>query len=390
MPKNRHTRAGGYPPSNTKDFMDFLPPLLHTILSFIAVMSIIVFVHEFGHYVMARLCGVRVEVFSIGFGKELFGWTTRSGTRWKFATLPLGGYVKMFGDASAASTPDNDALEKMSDADRKMSFHYQPLWRKSLIVAGGPLFNFLLTIAVFTFLVFQHGVASSEPVVGKVLENSAAAEAGLQIGDRFLKVNDQTVYVFQDIPLTISTNLGAPLTLTILRNEKTLILTVIPKILETKDTLGNVQKIPRIGVESPKLTLSKLGAWGALRYSVEKTYQICALTLRVIGQLITGQRDTDQLKGPLGIAKLSGQATQSGTGTFIWFIAMLSANLGLMNLLPIPMLDGGHLLYYLVEAVRGKPLAQNIQQFGFRIGIALLASLMVFTLFNDVMDLFKP
>lgn len=368
--------------------MESVLALLHTFASFIAVISIIVFVHEFGHFLMARLCGVKVDVFSIGFGREIFGYTAKSGTRWKFSVLPFGGYVKMFGDESAASTPDAAKLEQMSDADKKRSFHFKSLWQKALIVAGGPLFNFLLTIAIFTALIFTHGVVSSEPLVGKILKDSAAQEAGFKTGDRILKVNDAEISVFQDIPIALATNLGESVKIEILRDNRKMMLSVTPKVMEVKDALGNETQYPRIGIQSPQLKIEDLGLWGALRHATLRTYQICESTLKVLGQLVTGQRDAKQLKGPIGIAKMSGQATETGTGTFIWFIAMLSANLGLVNLLPVPLLDGGHLLYYAVEAVQGRPLAQKVQQIGFRIGYAALAMLMAFTILNDISGFF--
>lgn len=368
--------------------MDHALQLLHTFASFIAVISIIVFVHEYGHFLMARLCGVKVDVFSIGFGREICGYAAKSGTRWKFSLLPFGGYVKMFGDNTAASTPDTEKMGQMSEAEQRISFHFKPLWQKAIIVAGGPLFNFLLTIAVFTILIFNNGVVSSEPTVGKILKDSAAQEAGLHVGDRILKVGGQEIDVFQDIPIALATNLGEEISLEVLRGKKHLTLQVKPQITEIPDALGNKTKYPRIGVQSPELKIEDLGFFGALKHATLRTYQVCEATLKVLGQLVTGQRDAKQLKGPIGIAKMSGQATETGMGTFVWFLAMLSANLGLVNLLPVPLLDGGHLLYYAVEAVQGRPVAQKIQQFGFRIGFAALAMLMAFTILNDISSLF--
>ncbi len=368
--------------------MNHILPLLHTGLSFLAVISIIVFIHEYGHYLMARLCGVKVDVFAIGFGKELFGYTNKSGTRWKFCALPFGGYVKMFGDETAASSPDSEKLNTMSEADRQLSFHFKPLWQKAIIVAGGPLFNFLLTIGIFTFLIFNNGIVSSEPVVGTIIEKSAGEEAGFQKGDRILRVGEQEIEVFQDIPIAIATNLEEEIAIEILRDAHKMVLKVTPKFTEIPDALGNKIKHPRIGIQSPQLKIEDLGFFGALKHAVLRTYQICEATLKVLGQLVTGQRDAKQLKGPIGIAKMSGQATETGMGTFIWFLAMLSANLGLVNLLPVPLLDGGHLLYYAVEAAQGRPLAEKLQQIGFKIGFVVLGSLMAFTILNDVMGLF--
>ena len=367
--------------------MEFIFNLGHTLLSFIFILSVIVFIHEFGHYIIARWCGVKVETFSIGFGKEIFGFNDKSGTRWKFSMLPLGGYVKMFGDMGAASTPDNDALNKMSKADKEISFHFKPLWKKALIVAGGPLFNFLTTIAVFTWFAFSNGIVSTEPLIGEVIKDSAAQEAGLIAGDRFISINGSEVEVFHDIPMLIATNLGTEIIVKIKRNEEIIELPITPRITKSKDNFGNEIEQPLIGIRSQKLTFKDVTISQALTYSVRRTWEISMATLEVIGQLITGKRDTDQLKGPIGIAQMSGQATDAGMNSVLWFIALLSANLGLVNLLPIPMLDGGHLLFYAVEAAQGRPLAQKVQMVAYKVGLILLLTLMSFTIVNDIANL---
>ena len=356
----------------------------HYAVSFIAIISVIVFIHEYGHFLVARLCGVRVEMFSIGFGPEIFGWTSRrSGTRWKVSVLPFGGYVQMFGDAGAASTPD-EAAEAMAEEDKPYSFHYQPLWKKAAIVVAGPLANFLLTIGVLTGLIFNSHVSDVAPIVGSVIEGSAAEEAGLQPGDRILSIDGNEIQQFSDITYHIDTNLGTPVTLTLKRDGKQRSLVLTPKMHEEKDALGNPVERPRIGIGSQKLQYHDVGVFGAVQEATKRTWQICATTLRAVGQILTGERSPKELKGPLGIAQFSGQATQQDVLTVLWFIAILSANLGLVNLLPIPLLDGGHLMYYAVEAVRGKPMAMRYQQWGFRIGGALLLLLMGGALFNDI------
>lgn len=367
--------------------MEIIGDMLHTILSFLVIISIIVFIHEYGHYLIARLCGVKIETFSIGFGKEVFGFTDRHGTHWKFSVLPMGGYVKMYGDESAASTADIKKLQEMDEAERKISFHYKPLWQKSLIVFGGPLFNFLLTIIIFTWFIFSNGLASTEPVVGKVLEDSAALEAGLREDDRILRINDSDIETFQDISLQIATNLGEEIIMEIERDGEALALPITPRIVEIEDALGNTIKHPRIGILSKELKVEDVGLGGALYHACARTWGISVATLQVLGQFLTGQRDTEQLKGPIGIAQMSGQAAESGLYIVFWFMALLSANLGLVNLLPIPLLDGGHLMYYAVEAVSGRPLAQKVQEYGFKLGFILLASLMAFTIFNDLRNL---
>lgn len=364
--------------------MDFLGLLLHHFWSFVVILTVIVFVHEFGHYIVAKLCGVKIEAFSIGFGKELFGFNDRSGTRWKFSFLPLGGYVKMYGDASAASNPDEETLEAMSEEQKKVSFHYKPLYKKAAIVAAGPFFNFVLTIGMLTYFIMTSGLSSTEPVVGKVLPDSPALAAGLEAGDRVLSINGKEVTRFNDIPYVISTNLEKPIDLLVLRGGEEKHFTLTPRMFEEDDGLGNTVKFPRIGISSVEMRYEDVGFATAIFEAIKRTYMICESTLKVMGQMVTGQRSPDELKGPVGIAQLSGQATEKDLHTVLWLIAMLSANLGLINLLPIPMLDGGHLAFYTAEALRGRPLAEKVQLWGFRFGTALLVMLMSFTLINDI------
>lgn len=371
-----------------------LAELPHYLLSFVIVLTVIVFVHEFGHYFVARLCGVKIETFSIGFGREIFGFTDRAGTRWKFSLLPLGGYVKMFGDAGAASTADVDKIEAMNEAERKVSFHFQALWKKALIVAAGPMANFLLTIAVFTFFIFTTGLTSTEPVVGNVLKDSPAAEAGLQKGDRILTLDGRKMRRFDDISSAMVTSVGAPVTLEVKREGKVFSRVITPRVIEETDMLGNPVSRPIIGISSEQIVFQDVGLATALAEAVRRTYGLCVASLKVLGQMVTGERSVGELKGPVGIAKLSGDATQQGetlsetVRTVLWFIALLSANLGLINLFPIPMLDGGHLAFYAVEAVRGRPMAERFQEFGYRVGVVFIVTLMAFTLFNDLRQLF--
>ena len=367
--------------------MELLSSLFHHFWSFVVVLSVIVFIHEFGHYIIAKLCGVKIEAFSIGFGREIFGFTDRSGTRWKFSLLPFGGYVKMFGDASAASNADTDALDHMTAEEKNLTFHHKPLYKKAAIVAAGPAFNFLLTIGVLTYFIMTSGLASTQPVVGDIVPDSPAAEAGLQSGDLVVRINDKHVRRFNDIPFYISTNLEKPVSIVALRGGTEMNFTLTPRMLEEDDGLGNKVKIPRIGIKSKDIKYEEVGLLAALGEATSRTYMICESTLRVMGQMVTGQRSVDELKGPVGIAQLSGQATGKDWVTVLWLIAMLSANLGLVNLLPIPMLDGGHLAFYTAEALRGRPLAEKVQEWGFRVGTALLMMLMAFTLLNDMRKL---
>lgn len=363
--------------------------LLHYAWSFFVVLSVIVFIHEFGHYIIAKWCGVKIEVFSIGFGKELLGRTDKSGTRWKLSLVPLGGYVKMFGDASAASTPDRSQNAAMTEEEKRFSFHHKPLWQKAAVVLAGPIFNFLLTIVILTGLILSNGIASTAPVVGEILPDTPAARSQLVAGDKIIAVNGQKVSTFNDIPRLIATNLSTPVDLLIGRGKAAPFhVTLTPEMKEDKDALGNVIKRPLIGIKSQPYEKMELSFPLAVKEAVIRTYQICQTTLGAVGQIISGERKADELKGPIGIAKLSGQATQMDFYVILWFIAMISANLGLVNLFPIPMLDGGHLLYYAIEAGTGRPVAEKIQEFGFKVGFALLACLMVFTILNDLRTIF--
>lgn len=367
--------------------------ILHYAWSFVLVLSVIVFVHEFGHYIAARLCGVRVEVFSIGFGREIFGFNDGHGTRWKFSILPLGGYVKMFGDAGAASTADADKIEQMSPSEKQVSFHHKSLPRKFIIVAAGPVANFILSIAIFTYFIASVGLSSTEPVAGEIMPGTPAAAAGLKVGDRVTSIDGREISYFREIATEIALNTGKPVTLDIERDTKALQVVLLPAMHEDKDGFGNNVTRPIIGIKSQTLVYKDVGLLQALRHAGLQTYDMCQTTLRVLGQMITGDRSADELKGPLGIAKLSGDATAAGetidqtARTILWFIALLSVNLGFVNLFPIPMLDGGHLLFYIIEGLRGRPLAEKVQEYSFRFGFMLLMSLMAFTLFNDIRQL---
>lgn len=361
--------------------------LVHTIFSFVIVLSVIVFIHEFGHYLAARLCGVRVEEFSIGFGREIFGLHDSHGTRWKFSLLPLGGYVKMFGDETEASTPDALKLEEMSDEDKAVSFHYKSLPRKAIIVSAGPAANFILTIGIFTWSLLTTGLAVNDPIIGEVMKDTPAQAAGLQTGDYVVTIDDKKVKTFSDIPRLLATNTGTEVTIVIKRGEDTLTLPITPIMREDEDMLGNKIKRPLIGVVSYKLKFETLGVLPAIGEAVKRTWDLTLATFDYMGQLIAGKRDAEELKGPVGIAQLSGQATEKGFDTVLWFIAMLSANLGLINLFPIPPLDGGHLVYYAVEGARGRPMAQKFQEWGFRAGFALIITLMIFVTFNDIKNI---
>lgn len=368
--------------------METLLALTHYFLSFVVVISIIVFIHEYGHYIVAKWCGVKIDAFSIGFGRELFGWNDRSGTRWKVCALPFGGYVKMHGDATAASTADKSAMDEMSDADKAVTFHHKSLPKKAAIVSAGPIANFLLTICLLTYIIMTVGMPSTEPVIGKVMPDTPAQAAGLKVGDRLVTIDGEQMDRFNDIVMKLSTNLQRPVDIVIDREGIQRQLTLTPKMIEDEDGLGNIITRPIIGISSTEITLEKVGITAAVLEATKRTYGICVTTLRAVGQIITGDRSISDLKSPLGIAKLSGQATERGLNTVIWLMAMLSANLGLINLFPIPVLDGGHLVYYAAEAMRGRPLAERLQEWGYRAGFALIMTLMAVTLYHDIVGIF--
>lgn len=374
--------------------MHLLVNLFHYVWSTALVLSVIVFVHEFGHFIVARLCGVKVETFSIGFGRELIGRTDRHGTRWKFSLIPLGGYVKMFGDSSAASTPDVEKINAMGDEDRKRSLHHQRLPKKAAIVAAGPIANFLLTIAIFTYFIYTVGINSTEPVIGEVVSGTPAAAAGLKADDRILTVDGKRMEVFTDIAETLITNLYKPVTLEVERGQEHLTLSITPAELEDTDLAGNVEKRPWIGIRSKLITRENVSFPKAVWYATDKTYTMCVTNLVGLRQIITGERSARNLTGTLGIAKLSGDVTRQGTTAFetlmtlLYFIAVLSAGIGMVNLFPLPILDGGHLLFYAIEALRGRPASERFMEYSFRLGFVLIIMLFAFSVFNDARKIF--
>lgn len=364
--------------------MHEIASFLYTLASYIVIISALVFIHEFGHYIIARWSGVKIEIFSIGFGREIWGFSDKTGTRWKLSSVPFGGYVKMYGDASEISNPSEE-VEYFSEEQKKKTFHYKPLYKKAAIVAAGPVANFLLTIAIFTAFISTGGLISTEPVVGEIVKASAAEAAGLLPGDRIVRVDNEKVDTFNDIPRLILTNLGTPVTLDVDRGGKPMVFTLTPRNLTEKDALGNEFTHPIIGIGTKNITLEEVGIPRAIWESTKRTYRFCTTTLHVLGQILIGERSfSENIKGPIGMAKLSGQAVQKGLPTVLILMANISASLGLINLFPIPMLDGGHLLYYAIEAIRGRPLARRYQEWGLRVGMSLIAMLMMYSIINDI------
>jgi len=351
---------------------------------FVVVLTLVVFFHELGHYLVARICGVKVEVFSIGFGRELFGFTDRTGTRWKFSLIPLGGYVKFYGDVGYAGEKDHIAAGKMSSKDMEVSFHTKSLARRAAIVAAGPVANFLLAIVILVFIFSIVGRAFTPPVVGEVVEGSAALAAGIEADDRIISINARKIRRFEDIRDIVMFSPGEVLNLNIERAGQFLEISVTPRTSEFIDALGNSHKIGLLGISVAGVEFEKVSIVGAILEAVGHTYYLSAKTLQGIGQIITGSRSTDELGGPILIAQMSGAQAANGPVSFFNFVVILSVTLGLINLFPIPVLDGGHLLFYLLESLRGKPLGSKVQEYSFLAGLSFIVVLMVFTTFNDL------
>lgn len=368
--------------------MDWFTNIAHHIGSFLLIISVIVFIHEFGHYLLARLCGVRVEEFSIGFGKEIWGRNDSHGTRWKISLLPIGGFVKMFGDADPASSPDRDKLEHMSEEEKKVSFIHKPLLSKAMVVAAGPVANFILALIIFTGFFAVFGRPVSPPVVGSVMEGSAAAAADIRAGDRFISIDGTKVERFADIQRVVRMHMDGEIRLLLLRDGAEVTVSLTPVLQKSKDVFGNEVKIPLLGISSGATEYEELSLPAAVPAAVDEMLNMCADTMKALGQMVTGRRSVSELGGPIKIAQYSGQSMQQGFSTVLWFMAVLSLNLGLINLFPIPMLDGGHLLFYMVEALRGRPLAEKFQDYAFKFGFAIIITLMAFTTINDVANLF--
>lgn len=359
-----------------------LASLTQYLIPFLLILSVVVFVHEFGHYWVARRNRVRIEVFSIGFGPELFGVNDRRGTRWKFSLIPLGGYVKMLGDADAAS-----ATVDLSSAREPDSFPSKSVWQRMAIVFAGPAANFLFAIAVLAVLFAAVGRPFTPPVVGQVQEGSPAAAAGLAAGDRIAGVDGREVESFEALQAIVRASAGTPLRFTVEREGETLELVVTPAASEIEDRFGNRHQVGLIGVSRAGVEYRRSNPFTAVFEATAETGRMVGATLYALGEMIVGSRGTQELGGPLRIAQMSGQIAQDGLVPALWFTAVLSINLGLINLFPIPMLDGGHLVLYGIEAIRGRPLTERSQEIAFRFGLAMVLSLMVFATWNDLVHL---
>ena len=361
------------------------------IIPFLFVLSLVVFFHELGHFLVARWCGVRVLVFSIGFGPEIVGFNDRHGTRWKISAIPLGGFVKFFGDENAASVPDSARLAVMDADERAHSFMFQPVAKRAAIVVAGPLANFLLAIVIFAGVFMLYGKQTMSARVDSVQADSAAAEAGFKAGDLVVAINGRPIENFTEMQRIVGANAGEPLAITVDREGNKLVLKATPALKEVKDNFGNVQRVGILGISrsmAPEdLKLHPVAPPQAVVLAVQETWSVIERTLGYIGGVIAGREAANQLGGPIRIAQMSGQVASFGFVPLIQLAAVLSVSIGLLNLFPIPLLDGGHLLFYLIEGVRGRPLSERAQEMGFRIGLAIVLMLMIFATFNDIVHL---
>ena len=366
--------------------------ILSFIIPFIVLLTVVVFIHEYGHYYFARKYGVGVTDFSIGFGKELFGFNDKSGTRWKFCLIPLGGYVKFYGDRNVFSQAEQDELlKKYSKENQNKLFVTKPLYQRSLIVAAGPLANFILAILIFSFIYMFAGKDFTPAQIQEVQIDSPAYSSGIKSGDVILSINNKKVNSLLDVSTYINTSTTETINIKVLRNNDEIILKVIPRVVKGEDSLGNTvnKKIIGIKISPPnnEFTRERLGPATALFYAVKETWFVTKVSLDFIVSMFKGKGDSTQLGGPIKIAKITGQVAQHGLIAFLSIMAYISISLGFINLFPIPLLDGGHLMFYAFEKILGRPLTQKTQEGFFRIGLFLLISLMFFTTFNDLKDL---
>ena len=365
---------------------------MNYLIPFLILITIVVFIHEYGHYYFAKKYGVGVTDFSIGFGKEIFGWNDRSGTRWKICWIPLGGYVKFFGDRNVFSQSEQQELiNKYSEEDRKKLFILKPLYQRSIIVAAGPLANFVLAILIFFTINLFVGKDMTPAIIDEVQKDSPAFSSGFKKNDKILSIDNKKVESILEVSTLINTSISETIEFKILRNNQELFILVKPNLVDTKDAFGNSVKKRIIGIKlsilKDQINKQPLGPSRAIYYSFKEVWFVTTTSLKYLGKIITGSGDSSQLGGPVRIAKITGQVAEHGIIPFLSVMAYISISLGLINLFPIPMLDGGHLMFYSFEKILGRPLTQKTQESFFRIGLFLLFSLMFFVTFNDLKDL---
>jgi len=361
------------------------------LIPFLFVLSLVVFCHELGHFLVARWCGVRILVFSIGFGPELVGFNDRHGTRWKISAVPLGGYVKFFGDDNAASVTTEARAANLDPSERAHSFVFQSVAKRAAIVVAGPLANFVLAVAIFAAVFMFYGKQIMSARVDAVQPDSAAAAAGFQPGDVVVAINGRAIDSFADMQTIVGESADQTLTITVDRKGSQVVLTATPALKEIKDNFGNTHRIGILGIQrstAPEdLKFHPVAPPQAVWMATQETWSVVVRTLEYIGGVVTGREAANQLGGPIRIAQMSGQVASLGFIPLIQLAAVLSVSIGLLNLFPIPLLDGGHLLFYSIEAVRGRPLSERAQELGFRIGLAIVLMLMIFATFNDIVHL---
>jgi len=380
--------------------MDFITFIFQYAVPFLAILTVLVFVHELGHFLLARWNGVKVEVFSVGFGNELWGFNDKHGTRWRLSSVPLGGYVKMFGEGDMVTGVDDTEDRPMTEDEKKVSFHHKKLRQRTAVVAAGPVANFLFAVLVFWLINAAFGVPKLLSAVGEVIEDTAAEEAGVLAGDLILSINGQTIKEFNELSDIVSVNANITLDLEILRGDQVLHLNATPRPWRDPETDDDENEAENLAPTSSRgllgvrpsmdhVEMERSGIFKGLLLGFEQTYFFTANILSGLGEMFSGERSAKELGGVLSIAQYSGEAAQSGIVGTLRFLAILSINLGLINLFPVPVLDGGHLVFYLAEALRGKPLSQKLQEYGFRFGLVLVLLLMLFATWNDFGRLFE-
>ena len=360
------------------------PGFLFTILTFLAVIGPLIFIHELGHYFVGRWFGVKADTFSIGFGREIFGWTDKRGTRWKVGWLPLGGYVKFAGDMNPASTPTDEWLS-LPPEERAVTFQAKKVWQRFLIVLAGPVTNFLFAIIAFMIIFGVYGYPSTPASVGGLKQGSVAAQAGFRLGDRILSINGTRIDNFADMQTYVALRPEEPMHFRVARGGQEIGIDATPATFVEEDRFHNRARIGRLGIDmAGQVEFRSVPFYQLPGTAVGKTLDSVQTMLTALGQVISGRRSLSELGGPLKIAQVSGQQASQGWLSFFWFMTIVSINLGFINLLPIPLLDGGHLLFYAIEGVRRKPLRPEAQEWAFRTGLAVLLALMIFVTFNDL------
>ena len=365
---------------------------MNFLIPFLILITVVVFIHEYGHYYFAKKYGVGITDFSIGFGREIFGWNDKSGTRWKICWIPLGGYVKFFGDRNVFSQSEQQELiNQYNEKDREKLFILKPLYQRSIIVAAGPLANFVLAILIFAMIYMFVGKDMTPAVIDEVQEDSPAFIAGFKKNDQIISIDNNKVESILEVSTFINTSTAETIKFILLRNNQEISLLVKPKLVEGKDSLGNSVKKRMIGIKlslpNNQFDKKPLGVSESIYYSLKEVWFVTVTSLKYLAKIITGSGDVSQLGGPIKIAKITGQVAEHGIVPFLSIMAYISISLGLINLFPIPMLDGGHLMFYFFEKILGRPLSQKTQEGFFRIGLFLLFSLMFFVTFNDLKDL---